>query len=212
IATNGAQFFGTGETSVKTQQDLSIYAGVPQLVRTGDTFGAMFTLRNGSDKPIKVTATVALTPAIATGKPLTVEIPAGGAAPVTWNLTAPPRDGKLSWTVSAKSADGKAVDRVTVAQDVIPAVPVEVWAASLARVGEGTSFSIAPPAGALPGFGMVDISLADTLAPPLQGVRDYMAAYPYGCLEQRTSRAIALGDMGMWNGIAGELPAYQDND
>jgi uncharacterized protein YfaS (alpha-2-macroglobulin family) len=104
------------------------------------------------------------------------------------------------------------VDRVTVAQDVIPAVPVETWAASLARVGEGTSFSIAPPAGALPGFGMVDITLADTLAPPLQGVRDYMAAYPYGCLEQRTSRAIALGDTGMWNGIAGELPAYQDND
>lgn len=212
IATNGAQLFGTGEASVRTQQDLSIYPGVPQVVRTGDTFGAMFTLRNGSDKPMRVTASVALNPAVAQGKPLTVEIPAGGAAPVTWNLTAPPQAGKLSWTVSAKSADGKAVDRVTVAQDVIPAVPVETWAASLARVGEGTSFTIAPPAGALPGFGMVEVTLADTLAPPLQGVRDYMAAYPYGCLEQRTSRAIALGDTGMWNGIAGELPAYQDND
>ncbi|WP_163579792.1 hypothetical protein, partial [Klebsiella pneumoniae] len=77
--------------------------GVPQLVRTGDQFGAMFTLRNGSNKPMKVTATVALNPAYATGKPLTVEIPAGGAAPVVWNLTAPPRDGKLSWTVSAKT-------------------------------------------------------------------------------------------------------------
>ena len=150
--------------------------------------------------------------AVATGRPLTVDIPAGGAAPVSWNLTAPNQAGKLSWTVSARSADGKAVDRVTVAQDVIPAVPVETWAASLARVGGGTSFSIAPPAGALPGFGMVDVSLVDTLAPPLQGVRDYMAAYPYGCLEQRTSRAIALGDTGMWNSIAAELPAYQDND
>jgi hypothetical protein len=212
IATNGAQFFGTGEVSVRTRQDLSIFAGVPQFVRTGDTFGAMFTLRNGSDRPMRVTASVALSPAVATGRPLTVDIPAGDAAPVTWNLTAPPRDGKLSWTVTARSADGKAADRVTVAQDVIPAVPVETWAASLVRVGTGTSVAIAPPAGALPGFGMVEVQLADTLAPPLQGVRDYMAAYPYGCFEQRLSKAIALGDTAAWNLLSGELPAYQDGD
>lgn len=210
IATNGAQAFGTGETSVRTAQDLSIYAGVPTLVRTGDRYGAMFTLRNGSDKPMRVTAEVALSPAIATGRPLTVEIPAGGATPITWNLTAPPSEGKLNWTVTAKSADGKAVDRITVAQDVIPAVPVETWAASLTRVG--STLPIAAPAGALPGFGSVEVTLADTLAPPLQGVRDYMAAYPYNCLEQRTSRAIVLGDTGAWTLIAGELPAYQDGD
>ncbi|MBO9621753.1 MAG: alpha-2-macroglobulin [Sphingomonas sp.] len=212
IATNGAQLFGTGEASVRTRQDLSIFAGVPQLVRTGDSFGAMFTLRNGSDHPMRVTAEVALSPAVATGRPLTVEIPAGGAAPVTWNLTAPPGAGKLSWTVTARSADGKASDRVTVTQDVIPAVPVETWAASLVRVGEGTSLAIAPPAGALPGFGSVEVQLADTLAPPLQGVRDYMAAYPYGCFEQRLSKAIALGDTAAWNALAGEIPAYQDGD
>ncbi|HVJ00876.1 MAG TPA: alpha-2-macroglobulin family protein, partial [Sphingomonas sp.] len=212
IATDGAQLFGTGETSVRTRQDLSIFAGVPQLVRTGDSFGAMFTLRNGSDRPMRVTAQVALSPAVATGKPLTVDIPAGGAAPVTWNLTAPPQAGKLSWTVTARSADGKASDRVTVAQDVIPAVPVETWAASLVRVGEGTSLAIAPPAGALPGFGSVEVQLTDTLAPPMQGVRDYMAAYPYGCFEQRLSKAIALGDTAAWNALAGEIPAYQDSD
>ncbi|HEX8300776.1 alpha-2-macroglobulin family protein [Sphingomonas sp.] len=212
IATDGTNLFGTGSASVRTAQDLSIYAGVPQLVRTGDQFGAIFTLRNGSDKPMKVTANVELSPRVATGKALTVEIPAGGAAPIVWNLTAPPAEGRLTWTVSARTEDGKATDKVTTVQDVVPAVPVETWAASLARVGAGTSFSIAPPAGALPGFGMVEVSLADTLAPPLQGVRDYMSGYPYGCLEQRTSRAIALGDTGMWNLISGELPAYLDDD
>jgi alpha-2-macroglobulin len=212
IAANGAGQFGTGEASVRTAQDLSIYPGVPQLARTGDTFGAMFTLRNGSNKPMRVTATVELNPRVAQGRPLTVEIPAGGAAPISWNLTMPEREGKLSWTVTARSADGKASDKLTVTQDIVPAVPLETWAASLVRVGAGNSLAIAPPAGALPGRGLVDIFLADTLAPPLQGVRDYMAVYPYGCLEQRLSRAIALGDTGMWNGIAGELPAYQDGD
>ncbi len=212
VATSGPQLFGTGTASIRASQDLTIYPGLPQLVRTGDQFGAMFTLRNGSNKPMKVTATVALNPAYATGKPLTVEIPAGGAAPVVWNLTAPPRDGKLSWTVSAKTADGKSSDKVTIAQAVAPAVPVETWAATLGRVGTGTQFAIAPPAGALPGFGTVEVSLTDSLAPPLSGVRDYMRAYPYNCLEQRTSRAIALGDTGMWNLIASDMPAYQDGD
>ncbi|WHU01745.1 MG2 domain-containing protein [Sphingomonas sp. NIBR02145] len=212
VATSGPQLFGTGSASIRSSQDLTIYAGVPQLVRTGDQFGAMFTLRNGSSKPMKVTATVALSPAYATGKPLTVEIPAGGAAPVVWNLTAPPKDGKLSWTVTAKTTDGKSSDRITVAQQVAPAVPVETWAATLGRVGTGTQFVIAPPAGALPGFGAVEVSLTDSLAPPLSGVREYMSDYPYNCLEQRTSRAIALGDTGMWNLIASDMPAYQDGD
>ncbi|TKD53348.1 alpha-2-macroglobulin family protein [Sphingomonas baiyangensis] len=212
IATAGADRFGTGSASVRTQQDLSIFAGVPPLVRTGDQFGAGFTLRNGSDRPMRVTAEVALFPAIARGRPLTVDIPAGGAAPVAWNLTAPADSGTLRWQVTARSADGRATDRLTATQAVVPAVPVETWAAALTRIGAGGSLPIAPPAGALPGRGGVEVALADSLAPSLAGVRDYMAAYPYACFEQRLSKAIALGDMAAWNRLAGELPAYLDGD
>ncbi|HSI17032.1 MAG TPA: alpha-2-macroglobulin family protein, partial [Sphingomonas sp.] len=212
IATNGSQEFGTGETRVRTAQDLSLFSGLPPLVRTGDTFGATFTLRNGSDKPMRVTASVKLNPEIATGKPMTVDVPAGAAVPVVWNLKAPANEGNLTWTVTAKSADGKATDQVTVTQEVAPAVPVETWAASIARVGDNTGFTVEPPKGFIPGRGSVDVTLIDTLAPPLQGVRDYMTAYPYNCLEQRTSRAIATGDTGAWTLIASELPAYLDED
>lgn len=212
IATNGTAGFGTGSTSIRTAQDLSIFSGVPPLVRTGDYFGAVFTLRNGSTKPMKVTATVELTPRIATGRPLTVEIPAGGAVPVSWNLTAPAGEGKLSWTVTARGADGKATDKLTVAQDVVPVHRTEVWAATIARIGTDTSVAIGPPAGAIPGRGSVDVKLTDTLAPPLQGVRDYMAAYPYGCFEQRLSKAIAMRDTGAYNLLASEIPVYLDSD
>lgn len=212
IATDGAQLFGTGTASVRTAQDLSIFAGLPPLVRTGDYFAAGFTLRNGSDKPMKVTATVDVTPRIAQGKPLTVVIPAGGATPVAWNLTAPGNVANLRWHVSAKAENGKAVDQLTVNQEVIPAVPVEVWAATLARVGTDTMIPIAPPAGALPGRGTVDIRLDDTLAPPLAGVRAFMAAYPYDCFEQRLSRIVALGDAAGWTALAGAIPTYQAPD
>ncbi|PZQ23793.1 MAG: alpha-2-macroglobulin [Sphingopyxis macrogoltabida] len=211
IATDGSQYFGTGETSVRTVQDLSVFAGMPELVRTGDSYDARFTLRNGTDKAMEVTATAALSLAVATAPPLTVTIPAGGAVPVSWSMTAPQATGPIEWTVEAVSKDGKARDRLVTVQTVEPAVPVETWAASLFRVGADTSLPIAIPAGALPG-GYVDIALAGTLAPPLSGVRDYMAAYPYTCFEQRTSQAVALGDMGAWQALAGAMPTYLDDD
>ena len=211
IATDGSDRFGTGTADIRTAQDLQMFAGIPPLVREGDRFAAGFTLRNGSSKPMTVTATVDLQPRIANGRPLTVTIPAGGATPVAWNLVAPANLPQLKWQVSARSADGKAQDRLTVTQDIVPAVPVETWAATLARVGD-TQVPIAPPMGALPGRGTVDIQLSDTLAPPLAGVRQFMAAYPWNCFEQQLSRAIALGDARGWNSLAAAIPTFQASD
>lgn len=213
IASNGAQLFGTGSATVRTAQDLSIFSGVAPLVRTGDFIAQTFTLRNGSDKPMRVTATVDVSPRIASGRPLTVEIPAGGAAPVAWNLAIPEGVDRLAWRVTAR-AEGSATttDQITVTQEVAPAVPLETWAGALTRVGPATSITVTPPAGALPGRGQVLVSLSDTLAPPLDGVRDYMARYPYTCFEQRLSKAVATGDVAQWNVLAAEMPAYLDGD
>ncbi len=210
IAANGAQFFGTGETKIRTAQDLSIFSGIPELVRSGDTFGATFTLRNGSDKEMTVTADMQLTPAIATGKPLTVKIPAGGAAPVTWDLAVPDGVSAISWKVNAKAENSKAADSIAVNQIVVPSVPVEIWAATLARVGEATNVSIKAPDGALPG-GYVDVKLSDSLAPPLAGVRAYMSDYPYSCFEQQLSRSVVLEDAAAWTALSNALPTYLDD-
>lgn len=212
IATGEASLFGTGEANIRATQDLSIFAGIPPIARTGDQFGAIFTLRNGATTPMTVTARVELTPAIATGKPLTVTIPAGGAVPVVWNLAAREGLSSLRWHVMAKSADGKAVDQISVDQQIIPAVPTEIWAATLARVGADTRIPIARPLGALAGRGMVDIRLSDTLAPPLAGVRAYMTDYPYDCFEQRLSRVVVLGDAAGWTALSGDIPTYQAPD
>jgi len=210
IATDGPGLFGTGETSVRTVQDLAVYSGLPPLVRSGDVYGASFTLRNGTSKPMKVTATASVDPAIDLGAPITVEVPANGAVPVTWNLTAPAGVSALAWTVEARA--GKAVDRVTVSQDVIPAIPIETWASTVIQVGPNAQVPIAAPAGALPGLGSVDIRLSDTLAPPMESVREYMRLYPYNCFEQQFSRAIVLGDTAAWSRLSEEMPAYLDPD
>jgi hypothetical protein len=210
IANGGAGMFGTGATEIRTAQDLSLFSGLPPLVRSGDRFGASFTLRNGTDKAMTVTAVPSVVPAVANLAPQTVTIPAGGSAPVTWEVTAPERVTALDWTIEAKS--GKVLDRLTVAQTVAPLVAPEIWAATLVRVGANTAIRLQAPEGALAGQGFVDVKLSDTLAPPLAGVRDYMTAYPYSCFEQQTSRLVVLGDTERWNRLAAEIPAYLDGD
>lgn len=212
VANAGAGMFGTGSTTVRTQQDLSIYSGVAPLVRSGDRYGASFTLRNGSEKPMTVTARVSANPSIVKGPPLTVTLPAGAAKSVTWWLTAPTGLDKLSWTVTARSSDGRSSDRMTVGQTIVPAVPVDVWAATLLRVGPQSLVPLTPPMGALPGRGGVEVRLTDSIAPPLDGVRSYMRDYLFNCFEQRLSKAIVAGDMAAWNGLAADMPAYLDRD
>lgn len=212
IATEGAGLFGTGETTIRTTQDLGVYAGLPPLVRSGDRYAAIYTLRNGTDRPMTVTATARLQPEVAKGRPIRVTIPANGAAPVAWFLDAPARAGRLRWTVDVRQDGGPARDAIAVEQQVEELVPSEIWAATIARVGEATRIAVAPPAGALPGRGAVEVRLTSSLAPSLDGVRAYMAAYPHGCFEQRLSKAIALEDVGAWGRLASDIPAYLDRD
>ena len=68
------------------------------------------------------------------------------------------------------------------------------------------------PADALAGQGGVQVALSPSLVAGLDGVREWMRAYPYICLEQRVSRAVALGDAAMWNSIVADLPQYLDSD
>ncbi|MFL6856478.1 MAG: alpha-2-macroglobulin family protein, partial [Allosphingosinicella sp.] len=207
IATAGEQGFGTGSATIRTVQDLGVYSGVPPLVRSGDQFDALFTLRNSTGKDLKVIATAEVSPALGALKPQIVTVPAGGATPVSWRVTAP-EAASLRWTVTASAAKSAASDRVTVEQEIVPPVPEETWAASFLRLSPGLRVPLAPPAGALPGRGAIEVALTASPAPSLSGVADYMRAYPYGCFEQRLSKAIALEDADAWAKQMADLPAY----
>lgn len=211
IASDGAQYFGFGETSVRTVQDLAIFAGLPEMVRTADAYDAHFTLRNGTNKVLTVTATAELSPAIAQLPPQTVTIAAGAAIPISWAMTAPAEAGALQWRISARSTDGKSLDMLNFDQQVESAISMESWAQTLLQLGPDQSLPIAIPRGALAG-GYVDIALTGNLAPPLSGVRAYMARYPYESLEQKISRAIIFDDAGEWRQISEALPTYIDAD
>jgi len=208
VATGGADLFGTGRAVVRTTQDLQILAGIPPLVREGDRYVATVLLRNTTAKPMRVTAgghagAAALAPHV-------IDIPAAGAVTVGWTLIAP-LAGTIDWAIDATAASG-ARDAVRVPQVVAPAVPVETLQATLVQLSPAATFPVAIPRDALPGRGGLDVALSRSLGGALPGVKAYMAAYPYDCIEQQLSRAVALGDRARWDATAALLPAYLDRD
>ncbi|MDO5290212.1 MAG: MG2 domain-containing protein [Pseudomonadota bacterium] len=222
VADAGTGLFGTGQTSIRTTQDLQIISGLPPLVRAGDAFSAQITLRNTTAKPMQV----ALTPRAAMLElaPQTLDIPAGQARQASWQVTVPAaladtRAQALPWEIEAVDQASGARDALKFSQRVVPAVPLTVQQASLVQLGGADApytLPVAPPADALAvdgrARGGVQISLMPKLADGLPGVRDWFARYPHTCLEQQTSRAIGLRDEKLWRQTAARLPTYLDGD
>lgn len=215
VADAATGLFGTGSTSIRATQDLQIISGLPPLVREDDQFRAQFTLRNTTKAAMKVE--VAPRAALLDLKPQTVDIPAGEAREIAWNVTAPAqlaqtRAEAILWEIEAKDTLGGARDALKASQRIIPAVPLTVQQATLVQVDGSFHLDVNPPADALPGRGGLKLALQPKLAEGLPGVRDWWARYPFACLEQKTSKAIGLRDAKLWQTVVAQLPTYLDGD
>ncbi|MEJ8823410.1 MG2 domain-containing protein [Variovorax humicola] len=215
VADAGTGLFGTGQASIQATQDLQIISGLPPLVREDDQFRAQITLRNTTQKPMKVVVTPRAT--LLTLEPQTVDIPAGESREVAWNVTAPAqlaqtRAEAILWEIAAKDTLAGAADALKLRQRVVPAVPLTVQQATLVQVDGVYTLDVVPPADALPGRGGLRMSLQPRLAEGLPGVRDWFANYPFACLEQKSSKSIGLRDAKLWQGVLAQLPSYLDSD
>ncbi|WOP14525.1 alpha-2-macroglobulin family protein [Ottowia sp. SB7-C50] len=215
IGDSGTGLFGTGRASLRATQDLQIISGLPPLVRGGDAFRALLTVRNTTAQPMKVQLTPRAT--LLTLKPQTADVPAGEARELAWDVTVPPelaalRSEQILWEIEARDETRGARDALKVSQRVLPAVPVTVQQATLVQLDGPLTQDVAAPTGALAGRGGVRLTLLPRLADGLPGVRDWFARYPYSCLEQKASIAIGLRDEKLWQQTAAQLPAYLDGD
>ena len=150
-----------GSATIAATQDLQVISGLPLLVREDDRYRAMFTLRNTTKRAMTVQASARGTLlGNEAGLPAqTVQIPAGEAREIGWDVTAPAllayaRTGTVMWEVQAsEQAGGRdaggASDRIKVSQQIVPAVPVTVQQATLAQVAPSLSIPVKAPPGAL---------------------------------------------------------------
>ncbi len=211
VATGGESLFGTGEATIRTAQDLMVLPGLPPVVRQGDRTRAGFTVRNTTSRSRSVELIARAAGLDAELAPLFVELGAGESREVGWDVVVPATAESIAWQVDVLSK-GEPADRLALPQKVLPAVPTRVLQATLGQLAPALRVPVARPAAALPGRGGVDVVLRARLADGLPGVERVMRTYPYTCLEQQTSVAIALGDRARWDAAMAGLPGYLDGE
>ena len=209
IATAGADLFGTGEATIRTTQDLIVHAGLPEVVREGDEFDAVFTVRNASDTARRISVTTGAE-GLPKLRPKRLRLRPGQTREVSWPVTVPAGVDGIDWEVVAKGRS--AVDRMAARQTVQPAVPVRVQQATLTQLARPRELPVMAPERALPGRGGIRVSLRPSLADNLGTVREAMARYRYSCVEQVVSAAVVLDDDARWSAAMESARASLDDD
>jgi uncharacterized protein YfaS (alpha-2-macroglobulin family) len=212
VATGGTGLFGTGSVSVQSTQDLMILSGLPPLVREGDQFKAGFTLRNTTNRSMGLDVSAKAEGISQPLTPMVVSLSPGEAKEVGWDTVVPLNVDMLRWEVEVKEKGSGAGDRIKVTQKVIPAIPVRTFQATIAQVDKEFKTAVERPKDGLPGRGGVKVTLRPKIGDGLNGVLEYMKWYPYGCMEQKISVAVALRDENLWKRCISELPTHLDSD
>lgn len=221
IAHAGAGRFGSASAVIRSSQEVMLFAGLPPFVREGDQFQAMVTLRNGGERPLTLDVN-ASADAGKGAKPIgtqRVALKAGDSATVSFPAVVPFDISKLNWLITAQEVGGPsgakpASDALKFTQTVGAAYPVRVYQQTLEQLepGKAWTFPVQQPKGAIPGRGGIDIRLASSLGGDLGAVREWMSRYPFICMEQRASVAVALEDQERWDQVMNSLPLHLDGD
>jgi uncharacterized protein YfaS (alpha-2-macroglobulin family) len=195
VAGDRSSRFGSGDSEVRINKPLTLKPTFPRFLAVGDkaSFGAVVT----SQLPAAGTAVVTI-------KSLDPDVLLfNGAAEQTLPIAG-------GGSIEARfDAAGRTIGRARVQMTVKvgsetdafeDVIPVEVLASpeTVAAYGE-TGDASAPaaekltvPAGVVPGFGGLHVELSSTAMVGLGEGARYLVEYPYGCAEQRGSRAMAL--------------------
>ncbi len=215
VASSGAQFFGTGSASIRSTQDLMLLSGLPPLVREGDRFRAIVTVRNASERKLEVNVTAATAPGVGALASQQLDLAPGEAREIAWNAVVPVGATRLDWQIAASARTEEsesARDALKYSQNVIAAVPERTYQATILQLDAPQSITVQRPVDAIPGRGGIDVRMQARLGGDLPGVREYFQFYPYSCLEQRASMAIGLGNPAQWTALMGGITDYMDRD
>ena len=210
MATGGTGFFGTGYTSIRSTQNLMVFSGLSPIVREGDKYYAGFTVRNTTGQPMDIALSATIPEMKWRIPPLSVSLAAGESKEAGWNVTAPFGVEQMQWTIDARDAKSSATDRIKVLQTIVPATPVRTFQATITQLDQRYLLDVERPADAIPGHGGIKTSLKPKIADGLDGVTEYMKKYPYSCIEQKVSKAVALRDDALWKETMAKLPAHLD--
>jgi alpha-2-macroglobulin len=192
VAGDKASRFGSAESEIRINKPVVLKAAFPRFMTRGDTayFGSVVTSQLKEAGSAIVTMR-SLDPAVlqVTGDTRrVVQIAAGGSADVRFDVVA---TGVGRARIQTTVRIGGETDAF---EESIP-VEVTVSPESVAVYGEAAPDAKQPielPRGIVPGVGGLRVEVSSTALVGLQEGARYVVEYPYGCAEQRASRAFVM--------------------
>ncbi len=203
VATSDADRFGTGKSSLTIRKPFLALAALPRSVNMGDTFEAGATLRNQTGTTAPATLSISLpanSPLVVDG-PTTLTAPALGDVPTELRFKfRAVKTGTATFDLKAKLADGVGPERNDALRSSIPVTitrRLETVATSgtVSAGGKPDLEKLTVPAGVYSDLGSLEITASSSALAGLQNGITQLAEYPYGCVEQRSSRIRVLLDL-----------------
>jgi hypothetical protein len=191
-AASNDQAFGQGETDVVVTKPLVMTQAMPRFARLDDSFsaGVLISNRTGEDGTARVRAeTRSEGLSLTGGSSRSINLPAGATREVQFDWQADRiRDAA---TVRFDASLNGERDAFEVTLPVTP--PSTALVDGLfASTEDARTEAIRVSERAIPGTGEISVRMSSTALVGLDGAVEYLFDYPYGCLEQRTSRARPL--------------------
>jgi len=199
VATTDADRFGVAENHVRVSLPLLVLPALPRFARSGDAFEAGVVVNaKGLGAPqseVKVSAQLSGTVALAKDQPAeqTVTVEEGVAREVRFKLVATGNGvAKMIFKASAAGAPGAGGPFADGVEQSIP-VQLPTDLESVAVYGETANKSVEgliAPESVRPGAGGLHVTMSSTALGGLADGMQQLVQYPYGCLEQLSSRLV----------------------
>jgi uncharacterized protein YfaS (alpha-2-macroglobulin family) len=182
--------FGSLAKPLKVRSPLMVKTSWPRFLSPGDEFELPLTVfnRTGASGEVKLNATLSGPVEMKTSLPIKVDVPAGKQRTVRLELKAVGA-GKVKGRVFARLGAESFTSGVEL--PVRPACPLTRRAGCVTlKAGETTTVKL--PGDLLPKTARCSLVVAGSPLVELSGALDYLMTYPYGCVEQTTSRIVPL--------------------
>lgn len=191
VAADGAYRFGASDRRFTVSKPLQLHQALPRFLSLGDELQGGVVVHNETGKAgtatIKLVTDRKLT--LAGGAERTITLAKGARVPVLFPLTAVELGES---TLRFQVAMGAERDAIELKLPIEHPSPLLAHHVGHAAIKEPATVAVALPPDAVPGSAELVISVdPDGLSGIEEGLRD-LIGYPYGCLEQTTSKVIPM--------------------
>ncbi len=190
VANTDGGKFGTGTASLRVTKPLVIQSALPNFAGVGDEFTANVVVHNRSDRTDLATVTLSgenLT--LLNPEALTAELAPGASHEFGFPVRVLPGSQAVFLVDAALGGEHDAAEF---------RVPLRFpnrleTSATVGRLTQAFKETVLVPKGTDPDRGGLTLTVSTSIVGTMSAAFDYLKAYPYECLEQKTSRA--LGDL-----------------